>query len=102
MLFAAIISFAVCAYSIEVANKALMLGWTGGGKTRFCNLYDESYCGIESDSEESTTKTLYFGNYFIDSRGFGDNSKNDGPVSSSMQAIVETLTGLNGKTINAV
>jgi len=50
-----------------------LLGWTGDGKTRFCNTYDGTYCGAEGSGGRSQTVDTYVGRRFIDPAGFGDN-----------------------------
>jgi hypothetical protein len=86
--------------------RTLLVGWIGDGKTSFCNKYDGTTCGFipEQPSEYADTSSVYLGNHFADSLGFGENRVEDDQqsLSGSAYAMSTTLIGINGTDLRAV
>lgn len=89
------------------------MGYTGHGKSFFCNKFDGTVCERQEDcppsSAHSCTSSTYFGRHFIDSMGFGDNRVVPSPAPGSnpglhptLAAIKETLTSVNGTQLRAL
>lgn len=96
--------FILSILGVQGHGKGVLVGWTGDGKTTFCNRYDSTHnCGKEGVNGIATTSVPFVGADFIDTPGFGENRINDlGAAGSSLQAIKKTLQGVDGKLINAL
>lgn len=93
--------------------RALLVGYTGVGKSFFCNHVDGTVCEATNkcppDSAESCTSSTYFGRHFVDSVGFGDNKVVPTPLPGAtpalhptLAAVQETLTAVNGTHLRAL
>ena len=93
--------------AVDSVARGLLVGWTGDGKSYFCNTFDGTVCeqpkGYQS-GEHSSTSSTYFGMCFVDTIGFGDNRKNGSVTTeqASVLAIGETLRAVNGTLLRAV
>jgi hypothetical protein len=85
----------------------LLVGWTGDGKTWFCNHFDSMKdhvaqpCGKESPrgSGETTTVDPFYGSNFIDSPGWGGN---DDENTTTYLAINSTVRAVHDHTLRAL
>jgi hypothetical protein len=110
----ALILIAMMSLGGEASLRSLLLGWTGAGKTYFCNRFDGTNCPYANPclamdprpydcaTEMSDTSNTYVGKHLIDVQGIGENRFDEQPGSSSVRAVNATLRSVDGLDLRAV
>ena len=90
VMLCAVVKPIVCTNTVYT----MLVGWTGDGKSFFCDRFDGTRCqasDVVYVPEQSTTNSSYVGYHFIDTVGFGDNRKLSPTLDDSLAALNNTL-----------